>query len=97
MFFNLKAVHGDISALTPGGVRLGTPALTSRCFREADFIKVADFLHRCVELCLKTQKLSGKMMKDFLRVLSENSEIQAEINSLKQEVEKFSASFPMPG
>jgi glycine/serine hydroxymethyltransferase len=27
------------------GIRLGTPALTSRGFKEEDFEKVADFLH----------------------------------------------------
>ena len=35
---------GDVSALRPGGIRLGAPALTSRGFKEADFVKVADFI-----------------------------------------------------
>ena len=30
----------------PGGVRIGTPALTTRGFKEAEFSKVADFLDR---------------------------------------------------
>ena len=41
---NKNSVYGDTSALTPGGVRLGTPALTSRGLKEQDFVKVADFL-----------------------------------------------------
>jgi len=34
---NKNTVPGDVSALSPGGVRLGTAALTSRHFKEADF------------------------------------------------------------
>ncbi len=47
---NKNAVYGDTSAFTPGGVRLGTAALTSRGFVEADFLKVADFLDRVVKV-----------------------------------------------
>jgi len=40
---NKNAVYGDTSALAPGGIRIGTPALTSRGFTEQDMVKVADF------------------------------------------------------
>ena len=42
---NKNAVVGDVSAMTPGGVRIGSPAMTSRGLKEADFDKIADFLH----------------------------------------------------
>merc|ERR1719499_930036 len=38
---NKNTVPGDKSALIPGGVRLGTPALTSRGFTETEFEQVA--------------------------------------------------------
>lgn len=38
---------GDKSALRPSGLRLGSPALTSRGLVEEDFRRVADFVHRC--------------------------------------------------
>lgn len=41
---NKNAVFGDKSAMSPGGIRLGTPALTSRGFKEADFVKVLPLL-----------------------------------------------------
>merc|ERR1712039_1112747 len=41
---NKNAVHGDVSAMTPGGVRIGAPAMTSRGLKEADFEKIGDFL-----------------------------------------------------
>jgi hypothetical protein len=47
---NKNSVPGDQSAVVPGGIRIGTPALTTRGFREADFLRVADFLHRGVQI-----------------------------------------------
>ncbi len=43
---NKNTCPGDKSALRPGGLRLGTPALTSRDMKEADFEKVVEFIHR---------------------------------------------------
>ena len=37
---NKNTVPGDVSAMTPGGIRMGTPALTSRGLDEEDFAKV---------------------------------------------------------
>ena len=45
---NKNAVFGDRSALSPGGVRIGTPALTTRGFKESDFEKVRIF-NTCFE------------------------------------------------
>ena len=44
---NKNTVPGDTSALVPGGLRMGSPALTSRGFTEQDFDKVAEFVSRC--------------------------------------------------
>ena len=62
---NKNAVVGDVSALAPGGVRVGAPAMTSRGLVEADFAKIADFLHELVLLCLDVQAKTGKLYKDF--------------------------------
>ncbi len=35
---NKNTIHGDKNAMTPGGVRLGTAALTSRGFKEVCLI-----------------------------------------------------------
>lgn len=40
-------IAGDKSALRPSGLRLGSPALTSRALVEEDFRVVAEFIHRC--------------------------------------------------
>jgi glycine hydroxymethyltransferase len=90
---NKNAVHGDKSAMNPGGVRLGSPALTSRGFKEADFVKVADFLHRGVQIGLDLQAKSGKKLVDFTPHLEGN----AELALLRRDVEAFADTFPMPG
>merc|ERR1712078_678842 len=79
---NRNAVHGDASALSPGGVRVGTPAMTTRGCGADEFKKIAEFLDRCCTIALNIQKAKGKKLKDFEEGLSENCEIVA----LKAEV-----------
>merc|ERR1712072_1177333 len=62
---NRNCVHGDASALSPGGVRIGAPSMTTRGCKEADFVKIADFLDRTVKIALKVQTEKGKKLKDF--------------------------------
>jgi glycine hydroxymethyltransferase len=90
---NKNAVHGDVSALTPGGVRIGAPALTSRGFKESDFVQIAAFLSRACDLALAIQASSGKMLKDFVVALDS----EPGVKELKKDVETFARSFPMPG
>ena len=55
---NKNSLPGDTSAINPGGVRLGTPALTSRGLNEKDFDLVAEFLVRGYNLSLEIQKVT---------------------------------------
>lgn len=43
---NKNTCPGDKSALRPSGLRIGTPALTSRNMKEGDFEQVVEFIHR---------------------------------------------------
>ncbi|DAZ95459.1 TPA: hypothetical protein N0F65_002144 [Lagenidium giganteum] len=90
---NKNAVLGDRSALSPGGVRVGTPALTSRGFKEADFFKVAEFLDRAVKLCVEIQATSGKKLTDFVA----SAEKHAGVTQLRHDVNALATSFGMPG
>ncbi|ORX72442.1 glycine hydroxymethyltransferase [Linderina pennispora] len=91
---NKNSVCGDKSAVTPGGVRIGTSALTSRGFKEEDFVQVGEFLHRIVEIADEVQKAAGsKLLKDFLAAAKDNDKIV----QLQKDVEAFATSFPMPG
>jgi len=90
---NRNAVHGDASALSPGGVRIGSPAMTTRGCTVEDFKKVAGFLDRCCHIALAVQKEKGKKLKDFEQDLGKNAEILA----VRAEVEAFASAFGYPG
>eukprot|EP00178_Gracilaria_changii_P008409 TRINITY_DN255_c0_g1_i1.p2 TRINITY_DN255_c0_g1~~TRINITY_DN255_c0_g1_i1.p2 ORF type:complete len:475 (-),score=103.43 TRINITY_DN255_c0_g1_i1:5109-6533(-) len=90
---NKNAVAGDTSALNPGGVRIGAPAMTSRGLTENDFVQIAEFLDRAVTLAISIQKEAGTKMKDFAPV----AEKDAGVKALREEVIEFSKAFPMPG
>merc|ERR1739845_305064 len=47
---NRNAVPGDVSALSPGGVRIGTPAMTTRGCTDDDFKTIATFLDRACQI-----------------------------------------------
>merc|ERR1711936_773960 len=80
----------------PGGVRLGACALTSRGFKEADFVKTMDFVDEAVEIA-KAVQAKSKKLADFKAVLAEDSGVVAQCVDLKSRVNDFAAKFPMPG
>ncbi|GAA6007717.1 serine hydroxymethyltransferase [Rhodotorula paludigena] len=95
---NKNSVPGDRSAATPGGVRVGTNALTSRSMREPEMRVVADFLHRAVQLGLKAQAEAGsKLLKDFVARLTGDGEAAKELEQLTKDVHAFAEKFPLPG
>lgn len=60
---NKNSIAGDVSAINPGGVRLGTPALTSRGLTEDDFWVVAEFLDRACQLAVGAQQVAFDELK----------------------------------
>uniref|UniRef100_A0A8C6JX86 Serine hydroxymethyltransferase n=1 Tax=Melopsittacus undulatus TaxID=13146 RepID=A0A8C6JX86_MELUD len=95
---NKNTCPGDVSALRPSGLRFGTPALTSRGFRQDDFRMVAQYIHKGIELTLQVQKdMNPKAtLKEFKEKLEEEK-YQKELKALKEEVEAFAGTFPLPG
>jgi glycine hydroxymethyltransferase len=90
---NRNAVHGDASALSPGGVRIGSPAMTTRGCTMDDFRKIGSFLDRACQIALQIQKEKGKKLKDFEEGLSNCKEL----DTLKKDVESFAIGFGYPG
>ncbi|KAG7673669.1 hypothetical protein KSW81_006865 [Nannochloris sp. 'desiccata'] len=96
---NKNSVAGDQSAVVPGGIRVGTPALTTRGFKEEDFKRVADFIDRGVKIALELKASTpapGKL-KDFSAHANSAGANMDQVKQLKAEVEAFASSFPMPG
>lgn len=92
---NKNTVPGDVSAMVPGGLRMGSPALTSRGFVERDFDQVAEFVHRGVEIAKALKAKTGSKLKDFREYLLSNP--VPEIDSLRTDVEEFAKKFPTIG
>ncbi|XP_034192231.1 serine hydroxymethyl transferase isoform X1 [Osmia lignaria lignaria] len=94
---NKNTVPGDKSALNCSGIRLGTPALTTRGLVEEDIDKVVDFIHKGLQLAKEVSNISGPKLVDYKRVLNTDVNIKTKVAALKEEVETFSRQFPMPG
>ena len=89
---------GDRSAVVPGGIRVGTPALTTRGLREADFERVGEFIDRGVKIALDLKNSTpepGKL-KEFT-AHAEAAHDRQDVRQLREEVQAFARSFPMPG
>lgn len=90
---NKITIFGDNGIITPGGVRIGTPAMTSRGCLESDFETIAEFLLKTAHIACAVQRGHGKSQKLFLKALENNKDIV----ELRIRVESFASQFAMPG
>ena len=86
---NKNSVSGDKSATSPGGIRIGSCALTTRGFTEPDFIKVGEILHKVITIAIKIQK-ENKELKKFKENLKKNGK---ELGEIRTEVHTLVANF----
>jgi len=91
---NRNTVHGDVSALSPGGVRIGSPAMTTRGCTVEDFQTIGGFLDRCCQIALAVQKEKGKKLAEFEKGLGDDNK---ELAALRGEIEAWSLKFGFPG
>lgn len=95
---NKNTVPGDKSALYPSGLRVGTPAMTTRGFGPDEFARVADYFQKAVEIALRLKSTeSGESPKAALANFKEQADADAEVKSLHDEVSLWASSFPVPG
>merc|ERR1719452_186444 len=93
---NKNTVPGDKSALTPSGIRPGTPAITTRGLTTAHMDQVVKFIHSAMELAVEIQQTSGPKLVDFKKCQHEQK-FAAKIKTMKDTVEKFAVQFRLPG
>jgi glycine hydroxymethyltransferase len=93
---NKNAVPGDTKPFVPGGIRIGTPAMTSRGLVEKDFEKVGEFIDRGIKVALKvnSEGENSKKLVTFKQALETKK--HPEIQQIKGEVKEFAKKFPMP-
>lgn len=90
---NKNSVFGDKSALTPGGIRIGTSALTTRGLTEEGMKQVATFIHQAIQMAINVQEKSGNKLTDFVDVATTTFSDQLE--TLKEEVKQFALKLPL--
>lgn len=94
---NKNSIPGDKSALTPCGIRIGTPAMTSRGFGEDAFKRVASYIDQAIKICKEVQASlpkSDNKLKDFKAKVA-GGEVE-KINELRKEIAEWAGSFPLP-
>jgi glycine hydroxymethyltransferase len=94
---NKNTVPGDHNALNPGGIRLGTPALTTRGFKEKEIDQVVEFIDRALKIAIQAKdETTGRLLKDFILTLKQ-PKFQDEMDKLREEIENYAENFFMPG
>lgn len=94
---NKNSIPGDKSALSPCGLRIGAPAMSSRGMGEDDFKRIAGYIDRCIKICKEIQSSLPKeanKLKDF-KAKAASGEVK-EIADLKSEISAWAGSFPLP-
>ncbi|OAY65484.1 serine hydroxymethyltransferase 7-like [Ananas comosus] len=90
---NKTTIYGDNGTISSGGIRIGTPAMTTRGCLEGDFETIAEFLLRAAQIASSVQREHGKQQREFLKGLQNNRDALA----LRNSVETFASQFAMPG
>ena len=96
---NKNTIPGEpASPFYPSGIRLGTPALTSRGMKEEDMVKIADWIKRVLEE-IRGLDLPRKQekRKDFLKEIKIKLHKNKNLKRIRKEVENFAGKFPVPG
>merc|ERR1712190_268105 len=89
---NRNSLLGDTSPASPGGVRLGSCAMTTRGVTASDFEEIGEFLLRARGIALEVQASTGKKLVDFTRGL----EGHAGLEQLRAEVQAWASLRPYP-
>mmetsp|Transcript_23474 Transcript_23474/g.26042 ORF Transcript_23474/g.26042 Transcript_23474/m.26042 type:complete len:329 (+) Transcript_23474:384-1370(+) len=95
IYTNKNSIAGDKSPMNPGGVRLGTPAVTTRGMLEEEMKAIVDSLEKAITLSKNIQNKSGIKLTDFLSAL-DSEDFKEEIETYREEVKKLSLRFDVP-
>lgn len=86
---NANSLPGDKGgAFKPNGVRLGTPAITTRGLKKPEIIQIAKWMEQVAYIC---QEADMNGVADIEKTYAEKLTI------LRKEVKKLSLKFPVPG
>lgn len=96
---NKNTIPGEpASPFYPSGVRLGTPALTSRGMKEKEMKKIASWIKLALEE-IRGMDLPKEQSqrKDYLRETKKTLSKNKHLLKIRKEIEVFTRKFPVPG
>lgn len=73
------------AAFRPSGVRLGTPAMTTRGLKETEMRQIAAWMKQVAEICVKAQ--NEESLENYAN----------ELDELRDEVRELALQYPVPG
>lgn len=86
------------SPFFPSGVRMGTPALTTRGMDEKDMQKVGSWIVRALNQIKNYRLPEEKEAKaDYLKTFRNEMKANKELQKIKEEIRIFCQDFPVPG
>lgn len=99
IYVNKNSVPGEkASAFYPSGIRLGTPALTSRGMKEKEMQKIAEFIKQVlVEIKGFDLPLEQMDRREFIKDFRTKMQNNKNLLKIKKEVKIFTEKFPVPG
>lgn len=98
IILNKNGVPNDpLPPFYPSGIRLGTPAITTRGLKEKDMKKVADWIDRVITACQgnvlpKVKEERGPFFKEFKKKISKNKDVLR----VAKEVKSFASKLYTP-
>lgn len=99
MTCNKNTIPEDPSSpFYPSGIRVGTPALTTRGFKEAEMTQVAKWIAQVIDH-LKTEVIptDKDARKAFIKDFKTRAKADPFYTGIAQEVKKLTQNFPIPG
>lgn len=99
MTCNKNTIPEDPSSpFYPSGIRVGTPALTTRGFKEEDMKQVARWIVAVIEhLKTETVPTDPKLRKDFIKDFKTRANQDSFYTEIGNQVKAYTKNFPIPG
>jgi len=95
---NKNSVPNDTNPpFFPSGLRIGTPAITTRGMKEPEMIKLAKWINDTIQICGERELPTSKekrlaFFKEFKNEVNKNKELE----KIATEIKNFALKFPLP-
>lgn len=95
---NKNAVPNDtMPPFYPSGIRLGTPAITTRGMKEKEMVKIAGWINQVIEQVHGEQVPDTKEARSaFWKIFKTKAKENENLLKIAQEVRDFCSKFPLP-